>query len=79
MQKDDSQKGFNLLLSEEYIEKLTTEEIYYFIENIKRLLYLMLDEIKQANIIGNKYIYDNITNENALLGFNKKIFIFLFH
>ena len=76
MQKDDSQKGFNLLLSEEYIEKLTTEEIYYFIENIKRLLYLMLDEIKQANIIGNKYIYNNITNENALLGFIKKNFYF---
>ena len=76
MQKDDSQKGFNLLLSEEYIEKLTTEEIYYFIENVKRLLYLMLDEIKQINSIENKYIYNSITNENILLGFIKKNFYF---
>ena len=81
MQKDDSQKGFNIFLSDESLEKMTTEEINYLLKNIKRLLYLMLDEIKQINSIENKYIYNSITNENILLGFIKKnfsIFISLF-
>ena len=60
---------------------MSTEEIYYLLQNIKRLLYLMLDEIKQENNIENKYIYNNITNENSLLYFIKNnftIFISLF-
>ena len=81
MQKDDSQKGFNIFLSDESLEKMTNEEINFLLKNIKRLLYLMLDEIKQVNSIENKYIYNSITNENILLGFIKKnfsIFISLF-
>ena len=81
MLKDDSQKGFNIFLSDDSFEKITTEDILYLLQNIKRLLYLMLDEIKQENIIGNKYIYNSITKENALLAFIKKnfsIFISLF-
>ena len=81
MQRDDSQKGLNMFLSDESMEKITTEEISYLLENIKRLLYLMLDEIKQKNIVGNKYIYNSITNENSLLSYIKKnfsIFISLF-
>ena len=79
IQKDDSEKSFNIFLSDESIEKMTTEEISYLLQNIKRLLYLMLDEIKQENNIENKY--NNITNENSLLYFIKKnfsIFISLF-
>ena len=81
MQKDESLKGFSNFLSDESLEKMSTEEINYLLQNIKRLLYLMLDEIKQENIIGNKYIYNSIKNENALLGFIKRnfsIFISLF-
>ena len=81
MQRDDSQKGLNIFLSDESIEKITTEEISYLLENIKRLLYLMLDEIKQKNNNGNKYIYNSITDENQLLAYIKKnfsIFISLF-
>ena len=55
MQKDDSQKGFNIFLSDESLEKMTTEQINYLLKNIKRLLYLMLDEIKKENSIENKY------------------------
>ena len=81
MQKDDSQKGINNILSDESLEKITSEEICYLLQNIKRLLYLMLDEIKESNNIENKYIYNSITNENILLGFIKKnfyVFISLF-
>ena len=81
MQRDDTQKGLNIFLSDESIEKITTEEISYLLENIKRLLYLMLDEIKQKNNNGNKYIYNSITDENQLLAYIKKnfsIFISLF-
>ena len=81
MLKDDSQNGFNIFLSDDSFEKITTEDILYLLQNIKRLLYLMLDEIKQENILGNKYIYNSITKENALLAFIKKnfsIFISLF-
>jgi len=81
MIKDDSKKGFNIILSEDSLEKITIEEILYLLQNIKRLLYLMLDEIKQENILRNKYIYNCITKENALLAFIKKnfsIFITLF-
>ena len=81
MQKDDSQKGINIILSDESLEKITTEEIVYLLQNIKRLLYLMLDEIKETNNVENKYIYNSITNENILLGFIKKnfyVFISLF-
>ena len=38
MRKDDSQKGFNIFLSDESLEKMTTEEINYLLKNIKRLL-----------------------------------------
>jgi hypothetical protein len=79
MEKDDCQKSFNLFLSDDSFEKITTEEIYYLLENIKRLLYLMLDEIKQENIIGNRYIYNFITKENALLSFIKKNFNIFFN
>ena len=81
MQKDDSQKGINNILSDESLEKITSEEICYLLQNIKRLLYLMLDEIKESNNIENKYIYNSITSENILLGFIKKnfyVFISLF-
>ena len=82
MQKDDSQKSFNLFLSEDTNEKITTEEILYLVQNIKRLLYYFWDEIKQKNNNDeNKNIYNSLINENPLLDFIKKnfyIFISLF-
>ena len=82
MQKDDSQKSFNLFLSEDTNEKITTEEILYLVQNIKRLLYYFWDEIKQKNNNDeNKNIYNSLINENPLLDFIKKnfyVFISLF-
>ena len=73
MQKDDSQKSFNLFLSEDTNEKITTEEILYLVQNIKRLLYYFWDEIKQKNNNDeNKNIYNSLINENPLLDFIKK-------
>lgn len=82
MEKDDNQKGLNLIISEGILEKLSNEQIYYLLENIKKLLYLMLDEIKSKNNINdNKYIYNTISNDNTLLEFikiNFYLFINLF-
>ena len=58
MQKEDSQKGFNIFLSEDINEKATTEELLYLIQNIKRLLYYMSDEINKKKI--KDEINDNI-------------------
>ena len=75
MQKDDSQKSFNLFLSEDTNEKITTEEILYLVQNIKRLLYYFWDEIKQKNNNDeNKNVYNSLINENPLLDFIKKNF-----
>ena len=82
MQKDDPQKGFNIFLPEDTDEKITSEEILYLIQNIKRLLYYNWDEIKQkSNNNENKNIYNSIINENPLLMFIKEnfyIFISIF-
>ena len=59
LQKDDPKKGFNLFLSDETGEKITSEEILYLIQNIKRLLYYNFEEIKQKNnSIDDKNIYN---------------------
>ena len=82
MQKDDPQKGFNIFLSEDTDEKITSEEILYLVQNIKRLLYYNWDEIKQKNNNNeNKNIYNSLINENPLLIFIKEnfhIFISIF-
>ena len=81
MQKDDPQKGFNIFLPEDTDEKITSEEILYLIQNIKRLLYYNWDEIKQKSNNENKNIYNSIINENPLLIFIKEnfyIFISIF-
>ena len=82
LQKDDPKKGFNLFLSDETGEKITSEEILYLIQNIKRLLYYNFEEIKQKNnSIDDKNIYNSIINENPLLVFVKEnfyIFISIF-
>ena len=82
MQKDDPQKGFNIFLPEDTDEKITSEEILYLIQNIKRLLYYNWDEIKQkSNNNENINIYNSIINENPLLIFIKEnfyIFISIF-
>ena len=82
MQKDDPQKGFNIFLSEDTDEKVTSEEILYLIQNIKRLLYYNYDEIKQKNKgEENQNVYNSIINENPLLIFIKEnfyIFISIF-
>ena len=84
MQKEDSQKGFNIFLSEDINEKATTEELLYLIQNIKRLLYYMSDEINKKKIkdeINDNIdiqIYNSFINENSLLYYLKKNFgIFL--
>jgi hypothetical protein len=75
LQKDDPKKGFNLFLSDETGEKITSEEILYLIQNIKRLLYYNFEEIKQKNnSIDDKNIYNSIINENTLLVFVKENF-----
>jgi len=83
MQKDDPQKGFNIFLSEDTNEKITTEKVLNLIQNIKRLLYYTCDEINQNKNINeeNKNIYNSINNENPFLFFIKKnfsIFISIF-
>ena len=77
MQKDDPQKGFNIFLSEDTDEKVTSEEILYLVQNIKRLLYYYSDEIKQKNNSDenmNTNIYNSFINENPLLVFVKRNF-----
>ena len=83
MQKDDPQKGFNIFLSEDTNEKITTEKVLNLIQNIKRLLYYLCEEKKQNKIINddNKNVFNSINNENPFLLFIKKnfsIFISLF-
>ena len=79
MQKDEPQKGFNIFLSEDTDEKVTSEEILYLIQNIKRLLYYNYEEIKKKNnSMENKNIYNSLINENPLLIFIKEnFFIFI--
>ena len=77
MQKDDPHKGFNIFLSEDTDEKVTSEEILYLVQNIKRLLYYYSDEIKQKNNSDenmNTNIYNSFINENPLLVFVKRNF-----
>ena len=83
MQKDDQQKGFNIFLSEDTNEKITTERILNLIQNMKRLLYYTCEEKKENKNINeeNKNIYNSINNENPFLFFIKKnfsIFISIF-
>ena len=83
MQKDDTQKGFNIFLSEDTNEKITTEEILYLVQNIKRLLYYTCEENNKTNNIidENKNSFNSIINENPFLNFIKKnfsIFISIF-
>ena len=74
MQKDDQQKGFNIFLSEDTNEKITTERILNLIQNMKRLLYYECEEKKENKNINeeNKNIYNSINNENLFLFFIKK-------
>ena len=76
MQKDDQQKGFNIFLSEDTNEKITTERILNLIQNMKRLLYYTCEEKKENKNINeeNKNIYNSINNENPFLFFIKKNF-----
>ena len=87
MQKDDPQKGFNIFLSEDTNEKITTEKELNLIQNIKRLLYYTCDEKNQnqnqsQNINEeNKSVFNSINNERPFLFFLKKnfaIFISIF-
>ena len=83
MQKDEPQKGFNIFLSEDTNEKITTEEILYLVQNIKRLLYYACEEKNQNNnlIDENKNAFNSMVNENPFLNFIKKnfsIFISIF-
>ena len=74
LQKDDPKKGFNIFLSDDTDEKITSEEILYLVQNIKRLLYYYWDEIKQKNNSGENPIYNSLINENPLLSFIKQNF-----
>ena len=83
MQKDEPQKGFNIFLTEDTNEKITTEEILYLVQNIKRLLYYTCEEKNQNNklIDENKNIFNSMIDENPILMFIKKnfsIFISIF-
>ena len=75
MQKDDPQKGFNIFLSEDTNEKITTEKVLNLIQNIKRLLYYTCDENQSQNINEeNKSVFNSINNERPFLFFLKKNF-----
>ena len=86
MQKDDPQKGFNIFLSEDTNEKITTEKELNLIQNIKRLLYYTCDENQNQNQSQNineenKSVFNSINNERPFLFFLKKnfaIFISIF-
>ena len=54
MQKDDPQKGFNISLSEDTNEKITTERILNLIKNMKRLLYYTCEEKKKIKTLTKK-------------------------